>query len=509
MLRRRWILLWLALVVVGGSLSATLGYGLYLRSDAYARATAEALSAFLGLPSEVGSVVPLDLHSRDLRDVVVWLPGKRGRVFHGRHNIWQPKRGSDPPGYELRISGGSFLVDSQAWGAEDYRLVLESGLGHDFAALRLRQIEMLDLDLTWRARRFRLATRQANGTVILSEDGTGQASLLTRWLNDQPVSEPIHIYARFRPRDGVRIEQVTLDTPRIPLSALGLEEMLGTPEARGDFRGKISYREEGASQAVELSGFVDGLRLEDLAGVLPIRSLRGCVDVQIDDGLIRDGRLERLAFRGRIDDVDLGPLAAALKLPDVGGRATLFVHRGQINQDVVSWLGLSGSVEGVSLEALSEAVGLGGVTGSLRIEVSRLVIAHNRIESGEFLITAEPPNDGPGWISRGLLLNVIEQFAGLKLPEFMPERMEYTQLGARVVVDGETFRILGTHGARNTTILTVRILGREVGLLYQPARTFDLAPVLEWIRSQAKQIKPQELRNWWETSPTFGLGTPP
>ena len=130
MLRRRWLLLWLLLIGVGGTLSATLGYGLYLRSGWYARRVAGRLTAFFDLPTEVGSILPLDLYGRELRDVQVWLPEKRGRVFRGNRIIWQRVPGDDgDSGYELKIRGGAFRIDSDRWGAQDYRRVLDSGLG--------------------------------------------------------------------------------------------------------------------------------------------------------------------------------------------------------------------------------------------------------------------------------------------------------------------------------------------------------------------------------------------
>jgi hypothetical protein len=509
MLRRRWILLWLALIVVGGTLAATLTYGLYLRSDLHAAATSAALSKFFGLPAEVGSVVPLDLHSRLLRDVTIWLPDKREQVFYGQENVWQPKRGSEPPGYELRVQGGEFVIDSDKWGADDYRLVLESGLGHDFAALRLRRVELLDWDVTWRAGGFRLSTREANGTVILQEDGVGQASLVTRWLNEHHAGAPIHIYARFQPQEGVQIEQVTLDVPRISLQALGLEKMLGTKPTQGDFLGKVAYREEGGSESVELSGLVDGVQLEDLSGLLPNVNLRGRVSVQIDEGLIRDGRLQRLRFRGRIDDVELAPLATIAGLPDAGGRATLFVHQGEILDESISWLSLSGRIDGISLESLSPLIGRGRITGSLRVEVPRLVLVNDHIDSAELRITAEPPAGGMGLISRELLSEITKRLAGLTLPEFLPPDVEYAELGARVVVEGDTFRVLGTHGPRNTTLMTVRILGKDVGVLFQPARNYDLQPILDWLRQQAEQVKPEQIRRWWESHAPTGLVLPP
>jgi hypothetical protein len=509
MLRRRWILLWLVLIVVGGTLAATLAYGLYLRSGFYAAALSRGLSEFFGLPTEVGSVVPLDLHSRLLRDVTVWLPDKRQQVFYGHENIWQPKSGGEPHGYELRVQGGEFVIDSDKWGPDDYRLVLESGLGHDFAALGLRQVELLDWDVTWRAGGFCLSTREANGTVILQEDGVGQASLVTRWLNDHHADGPIHIYARFRPQQGVLIEQVTLDVPRISLGALGLEEMLGTQPTQGDFLGKASYREEGGSESVELSGLLDGVQLEDLSGLLPGVNLRGRVSVQIDEGLIQDGRVERLRFRGRIDDVELAPLARIAGLPDAGGRATFLVHQGDILGESISSLSLSGRIDGISLESLGTLIGRGRITGSLRVEVPRLVMVNDHIDSAELCIIAEPPADGMGLISRELLSEITERLAGLSLPDFLPEDVEYAQLGARVIIDGDTFRVLGTHGPRNTTLLTVRILGKDLGVLFQPARTYDLQPVLDWLRQQAEQVQPEHMRRWWESHVPTGLVLPP
>lgn len=502
MLRRRRILFWGVLLAVGGALGTTLGFGLYLRSGWYADSVAERLTRFFDLPTEVGSVVPLDLRSLELRDVVVWLPEKRGRVFGGRRIVWEPSRSeADESGYELKIRGGSFWIDSERWGARDYRRVLDSGLGHNFAEIGLRRVELSETDLNWVDRGLALSTRQATGSVIFDEPGVGQVSLLSNWLNDHRVDEPIHIFARFLSNGGVRIEQVTLDAPRVPLAALGLESLLGVQSLQGDFSGRATYREVNGSQRVELRGRVDGLRLEDLGGVIGAEGLVGSVGVWVDEGRITDGRLERLTFRGRIDDVLLAPIAAMFSLPDAGGRAKVFVHQGEMRDGKMSWLGLSGRVEGLSLETLAQFFGQGQITGSLRVEIPTLVIREGRIGSADLRFVAEPPEDEPGWISRELLSSLAQRVAGVTLPDILPERIEYARLGVRVVIEGETVRVLGTHGRRNTTILTLKVFGRDLGVLFQPARSYELQPILDRIRAEAERLNTEKLREWLRVYP--------
>ena len=74
MLLYRRVLLVLTLLGVAGSLSVTLGYGSYLRSDWYRHGLERDVSALLELPVSVGRVRPLTANSRAFHDIGASLP---------------------------------------------------------------------------------------------------------------------------------------------------------------------------------------------------------------------------------------------------------------------------------------------------------------------------------------------------------------------------------------------------------------------------------------------------
>jgi len=145
MLLHRKVLLAVTVVVAGGSFYATLGYGVYLHSDYYRTMKERDLARFLELPASIGEVKPQNYYQADFLDICVWLPGRRGEVFHcNRAEVHElPGQGG---AFNLTIRDGRVTVDASQWHESDYRQVLRSGLGHDFAALKLRRVDLFDVD---------------------------------------------------------------------------------------------------------------------------------------------------------------------------------------------------------------------------------------------------------------------------------------------------------------------------------------------------------------------------
>jgi hypothetical protein len=509
MLRRRWILLLLVTVLVGGTLGASLAYGFYRRSRFYAGAVAAALTEFFNLPTDVGGSVPLTLRGDRFFDVVVWLPGRRGVIFAGRQADWRPSEEPEDGGHRLCLDGGQFVIDSTLWEQDDYRRVLESGLGHNFAELNLEKIDIRHLDFSWCHGDFGLQTRRASGAIFFDASGEGRAVLSSRWLGDYEAEEPINITARFHPRGALTIEQVVLEVPQIPLPALGLEQVLRSPVTSGDFSGEVRYSESGGAQRVAISGDLQDVRLEEVTGYLRRGPIGGRIRMHVDSGVIVDRRLTELAFRGRIDELDVSSITNQFGLPDVGGRARIVIHEGEIRDNDIQWLGLNGRVEGISLEALAPLLGRGVITGSLKADIRSLVVRQGRIESAEVLVKADLPEGQTGLISRELVQDIVARLTGLNLPDFLPEQLEYTKLGARLIIEGDSLRVLGAHGARNTTILTVKAFGREIGVLFQPSRDFDIGPLIDGLRRRAEETRIEDLQRWWDAYRGPALPPPP
>jgi hypothetical protein len=73
----------------------------------------------------------------------------------------------------------------------------------------------------------------------------------------------------------------------------------------------------------------------------------------------------------------------------------------------------------------------------------------------------------------------------------LPERIEYTELGAKFLLEGGRLRVLGTHGENKNTILTVRVFGHELGVLRQPSRSFDVQPYLDQLTEALDKLEPR------------------
>mgnify|MGYP000470139373 CR=1 FL=1 len=140
MLRHRKTLLALTLGLAGGSFYATLGYAAYLHSDVYRRRYEHKLQRFLELPAVIGSVQPQTYHRADFLDIAVWLPERRSRIFDCRRAEWHEVTGNGLR-FALVLRDGCLSIDGNQWRQSDYRLVLRSGLAHDFAALRLQHVD--------------------------------------------------------------------------------------------------------------------------------------------------------------------------------------------------------------------------------------------------------------------------------------------------------------------------------------------------------------------------------
>jgi hypothetical protein len=125
------------------------------------------------------------------------------------------------------------------------------------------------------------------------------------------------------------------------------------------------------------------------------------------------------------------------------------------------------------------------MTGRARLVIDDLTIVANRLASLDAEISVEPIDDPLNWIERDLVSHVVQQTLGFALPEFLPERFEYTQLGVRLMVRDEVLYVLGTHGPREQTILTVRVGAQDLGVVREPAEPYNLGPWFDTLRAQA------------------------
>lgn len=496
MLIRRKLLLLAVLVLCGGSVWGSLAYGLYLRSDRYRHSIEADLTAFLQLPAAIGRVQPLTRYELLAEQVQVWLPGSKTEIFRCQQAVWQAHRDEHDRYHALVLRDGRFFIDSGQWSRRDYRRVLESGLGHDFADLRLEEVRVHNLDFIWRSNDFTLTTRQTSGVILFQDDDRGRATLDSRSLNDHPLEQPLHIHARFRTTPIITIEEVELEVPPVPLGVLKLDRLVGATTTTGSFAGRVIYREREDRADTVLSGFVEDVLLAEVTAPWLPTPITGGASLYIDHAGVVEQDLKRLKFRGQLNDVALSTVFPLIRIPDAGGVASLEIHLAEIADDRIGELRLSGRADDLSLATLCNLLGRGSITGTLNVRLHQLRMKDNRLLSAELDVTAVPPPGEAGWIDKALLQTVAEQVLGFPVPDIIPDRVEYTKLGAKLLLEGGRLRVLGTHGKNNNAILSVRLFGREVGVLYQPSRSYDVQPWIDQLTEQLNRLHPDVVRDW-------------
>jgi hypothetical protein len=490
--RRRLILLALVALIMLGSLAATGGYAWYLRSDAYRERCAAALSASLALPSDIGAVVPRSRNRREFRDVVVWLPQRRGPALScKRAVVVQAPRPDDPNAYEIELSDGSCEISTRTWLRHDYRGVVEKGLKPGFAPGGPRRVTFTDMDISFSRDRFRARLDGAAGSVQFESRRLGRASMKCDEFNGYRSTRPVLLTAQFSPQDaGIRIDRLVLTTPDLPIRVADLRELAGVTVKSGHFSGELVYQEHDNGRSLLISGRCSDLELpECTAGLTPVPWRGRCPKIELQKLRIDDGAPTRLEFRGILSDVALGDILASWGLEGVEGTLRLEVGAAELSPQGIERFVASGKGRDISLESLTGALGWGTMTGRLDVTISDLTIENNHLESLDAALIVADAIDSPNWIERRLLQEAVSRALRLNLPpavaeQLLPERIEYTRLGVKLEVRDEILHVFGTHGEHEKTILTVRLLDRDLPLLFEPQRSFDLHHWLDRLRAQ-------------------------
>lgn len=499
MLWHRKIILAAVLLSVGGSLSAALGYGLYLRSDRFRRRAEQSISALLNMPIRMDRVRPLTANSRSFHRITVSHPDTLAEVFRCDRAVWSDELHNGRPRYGLELIDGWLLVGTHRWTAADYRAMLRSGLGQDFSALGLRRVHLTRIDLEWQHPDITLTVLGSYGELLFDEDGTGRASLRAHNLNGQSVDEPILIFADFTPGAGLRFREASLDLPAIPLKNLGLERLLHGQVEHGTFRGRLIYRNTANGPSIEINGAVQDASLAELTRRLPGGPFQGRADVTIDQAVFRNGRLDALRFRGRVGDLKLTELLPMLGGTPLDSTVDLRIHQADLRGRFVDYFSASGQATDAPLEAICQLIGRGTVTGKLRVRIPSLLIVDDELKRAEIELSAVPPDDAPGTIDKTLLQWAAKETLGLDLTHVLPSKIEYAKLGVRLIIEGEQLRIRGTHGHDGKSLLTVRILGQEVSLVREFDRVYRVGPLVSTIRQKLQAYELSKVRDWWQS----------
>jgi len=477
--------------VTFGPLALTAGYAWYLRSGWYRNSCAARLAARLGLPSEIGRVVPRARLAREFQAVRVWLPGRRGVAASCERAVLTcTPTAADPAAYQLDLSGGRCEISTRTWLGSDYRFVLEAGLRPGFARGGPRRVAFSGMDLTFERDQFRAALNNARGLVRFDDPQTGCATVTCDQFNGHVAGAPVALYAAFSPQNsGIRLDRVQIDVPELPVATVGLSGLAGLDLRTGTFAGRLTYEESDAGRRVSISGSARDLQLAECTAGLATRPWRGAASaIELEELTLVNDVVQRIRFRGALTDVVLGDILAPWGLEAVGGRCTLRVNDAELSPAGVDHFSATGAGDGFSVERLSEAVGWGRVTGEARVEIDDLTIRQNRLASLDARIVVKEPAGEPNWFERGLLSQVLKRAAGLTVPKLLldqlPERIEYQQLGVRLQVRDEVLYVFGTHGPREKAILSVSLGGQELPVLLEPEDSFDLGPYLADLRTR-------------------------
>ena len=498
---RRKLLLAFVVLGVGGSLAATVAYAAYVRSSAYRADVVSDLSQKLGLSTSVDAIHPLSLSSREFRGVRVMVPDGSTTVFSCDRAVWRDVSVEGRRRYALDLSTGHLLLGTGQWRRSDYQQMLDSGLGHDFSRLGLSEIHLDRMDLEWFHPDFRLTFGGAYGEVLFDDDGTGRASLNARTLNDTLLESPVNISALFTPGSGLTFHEVVLTVPTLPLSVLGLDRLLQSTVTQGTFNGQLIYREESAdgdSRTLEAAGRLEDASLWELTQRLPGGPYTGRVSATLDQVRVVDGRLDELRFQGTLSGVCLGDVVPAIQATGDDGTADLRIHQAEYRNGVIRYLSVSGRADDISAETLSGLLGHGMMTGRLRVRVNSLIVVDDQIQSADLEIHAVAPPDRPGTIDRDALALVARELFGFDLQMVLPRKIEYAELGARLVLDHGRLRIHGTHGPDGRTVATIRLFGRDWPVLRAPDRTFEVPDLLALVRDRLEPFDAADLRRWWQ-----------
>lgn len=483
--RAAFALLTLLMIGVVGGLG---GYAIYLRSPAYRSYCAQRLSNKIGLESEIGRVIPRSWYSRDFEDVLAWLPDRRAlaaAVHHARLEYDTDTPAGDD--YNIQLFGGRCEVSTQTWFRDDYRFVVNSGLRPGFDPDGPNKVIFNDIDIAFARGDFKASLDDASGVVRFANQTDGTASVTCRKFNGFPLDEPVVLSADFSPTDeGIRIDQLNLRVPAIPLRYVGLQSLANIEVTKGSFSGTVSYLETDIGECVTLAGQCGDLVLAELTAPFVRSPWRGeCPQIELQELTVNNRVPETLRFAGRIREMHLSDLLGLIRPNEIAGELVLDVREANLSRNGIDRFVASGTCKNVDLKALSEFSNRGTIGGIAALDISDLTIVNNRIQNLELRLMATPREKDTGWISRDLILDAAQRILKFQLPPLLPERIEYFNFGVELRVIDEVLYIHGTHGELDKTILTAKGPGSlPVPLIREPNRAFPLAEWLDPLRER-------------------------
>ena len=509
LLRRRRFTALAVVAFVGGSVTFSAGYAWYLRSDFYRNRLARRIGDRLGLSVEMSDVHRIGVRGVELIEPRVSLMDGP-QVLRCQSARWRFADDGVTSGFVLDLAGGWVSVGGSGWSKSRYGELLHRSLGQDFAELRVGQVRVRDVDLRFASPFGELTASATRGVVDVCGSGEAVATLNSAELNGVHVDTPVNISARFRPGAALAFSEVRLAVPQAPIAALGVAEAAADGQSQGSFDGTIRYHRDDRGDIVSLVGSVSDVNLAALTRI-PGGPYRGRVTLDVRDATVRNKALATLNASGAIQRVYVADLFPSLAVDAGSATVSLAVNDIRIHDGHVDYLQVSGTCEGLSLGTLSGLIGPRRVTGTVRIDITNLLVVDDRVTAADLVVDAVAPKGEPGTIDRAVLARGAAAWLGVDIGKWLPPSVEYVRLGARVLIDGDRLRIEGTHGPDHATILTVRVFGRPFAALAAPDRDFAVPDFRAMLLERAGAVDRDDLRGWWGVlrAGPAGSGTAP
>jgi len=295
--------------------------------------------------------------------------------------------------------------------------------------------------------------------------------------------------ARFRPARDLVVHEVVFRVPPLPVKALGLEALVGVPEAHGRFEGKLRYVEQNGGPRIELGGRAEGIDLTDWTPGLNGGPIHGKLDLTIDKAIFTEQGPTGATFSGRATDLRLAELAHVIGVTPIEGTAELEVLNAEFAEQRLVRMSLRGQVVDGSLEPLVALIGPGKVAGTFRLKVNALDLAGDEVVSADVDVEVVPPKEGQATIDTELILAAARKLLGVELPPMIAtplrglDSVTYSRFAFKLLVDNGQLRILGTHGPGGQAILTVKVFGTHLAVVTQPDKPMELAPLIARLRT--------------------------
>lgn len=483
---------------VVASFGLTIGYAWYLRSPGHRRELEAEISEFVGMPVGFDRLAPLSFHAQAFEGVQARLWDTGPKVFACDRATWVEQLVGDEVGYHLHLRNGWLIVGTPEWRRYEYERLIAAGLQHDFADLGLQRVRLEDFDLRWVQDEFELRAERASGVIDFTRDGEGSAQLTCGAMNGQTVDEPIAISARFTSGAALDFHQVQLAIPRSTLDAFNLDDALGGPVCAGEFSGDVRFTQTEGKPRWSFRGSLFDADLAELTRRLPGGPYAGTANLTVDRAEIEQRRLEALELTGELVGILIGQIWPGLD-PDREARTDLVVREARFVAGSVELLSVAGRIYGLDVQRATDLWGQGRVTGVAEVTIHSLIVLDDRLHVADVEVHVRPPQGEPGLIDRRTLALAAKELLGVDLAVMLPEQVEYAEFGARLKLDGDQLRVLGTHGADGRTLLTIRLFGRDVGLVRQPDRTFTVPDPMAWLRTRAMRYDAEDVRSWWKT----------